>query len=432
MSFLVDVRLMRVFLAVAVCLAFGSGASADEKRPDPPAALTWSRAFSANSGRNSDRSLVLIYITDDAPFDRARRRAGGSDLEPVETEGPRIWCRDEAERTIRRLLADRPQLASRIELQSLAAGMPTCLTGGKPAGQPSRVITLVCDPTYRLLAFSVGVPNPEELITLIEDGEDVLTTVQFKEGSRAAVVEALAERNEPRLNRQWRQIFAETKLAFLAPMAGEAKNPDSEEQHVGLMRLLYQRYQPVYAADVGVRFGLTDNQDGVRLLSLEQHCQVRRPWCDSILPFLADRDLRQLWKPLCESVWGFRPIAGNEADADLLAWWDANTASPIVLSVKPPAVVDQTEWPPTPIGDANKQILGWDDVQELVVKCRYRTVNSQQLALLIRERQLAEIHLSQPSMTRYLFFGPRSTKPRVIRETDPPGRFVGLLKRAGV
>lgn len=193
-----------------------------------------------------------------------------------------------------------------------------------------------------------------------------------------------------------------------------------------------ETYQPHYLADVNLRFGLNETADQTRLVILEQHPEARRPWAAASIPFLAGEDFLTLWKPLCESLWGFQPIMIDAEDAELLQWWDSlSDTEPVVFSLQPPLLSGRTPWPPvTATGKTARRGLGWKDVQELVVQLPFRNIDAQQLFTLIHSRELKPVDIQLPTTARYLLFEPGKKAAWVAREGDPPGRFVGRLKRA--
>ncbi|MCG8653798.1 MAG: hypothetical protein MI861_28425 [Pirellulales bacterium] len=116
----------------------------------------------------------------------------------------------------------------------------------------------------------------------------------------------------------------------------------------------------------------------------------------------------------------------------MLAYWDLNSKTDsVVLSILPTLMARRQPWPPLNIeSDANPRGLGWHDAQQLVVELPHRTVDAQQLSVLIRARNLRPVDLWHPSRARYLLFGPRDDSGFVAREADAPGKFVSQLKQA--
>jgi hypothetical protein len=106
-------------------------------------------------------------------------------------------------------------------------------------------------------------------------------------------------------------------------------------------------------------------------------------------------------------------------------------AEAVVLSLKPPLLARGERWPPVTIADkTNRRAAGWNDVHELVVQFPYRTIDAQQLFTLIDSRQLTPVDIQLPTTARYLLFEPGKKTAWVARQGDPPGRFMGRLKRA--
>ena len=197
-----------------------------------------------------------------------------------------------------------------------------------------------------------------------------------------------------------------------------------------MLRLLSDALEPVYLADVKLRFGLSETSDRSRLIILEQHPEARRPWCEAMMPFLVNQDCSLIWRELAESLWGHQPVTADTDAPELLQWYElhAKTDS-VVLSLQSPFHLRRLPWPPI-LDKAARRGVGWHEVHQLAQQHPFRTVQPQQLATLIRQRRLPAVDIQQPSLARYLFFEPNKGSPLVIRETDPPGRFAGMLKRS--
>ncbi len=374
-----------------------------------------------------------MAITNDDPFfDESSDR----DRNKVESQ---VWCADVLARSVRKAKQSRADLRDRLSLQSVAAGMPAALTGGELRNQPARAVVAICDGNYRLLAFTAGVPDTAVLLTLIEDAEEVRSLRQMHERASEQLVAAIAQRSGERISRLWRSALEEMLVAMGAGNLGAGnlnENADipgaMAQRQLGRLTLLWETYAATYAADVKLRFGLTEAADRTRLVILEQHPQTRRPWCESMIPFFADNDFSTLWKPLCESLWGIEPIVKNVDATELLDWWDSQIETDaVVLSLLPPPLFRRDPWPPADLdGTTTKRGIGWHDLQQLVVQLPHRTIDAQQLSVLIRSRDLTAVDIQLPTTARYLFFEPKKKTAVVIRQGDPPGRFVARLKRA--
>ncbi len=290
---------MRASLAIALLLAVASCARSAESATEETSAdetVAWQEPFEAISASKASDSLVLILITNEDPFliqernDRLSKeqKTPKPDDAKKTSHNPPVWCSDVLALSYRKTLDRRADLRGRLTLQSIAAGLPKELTGGADRNTPARAVLALCDGNYRLLGLTVGVPDTNELLTLIEDGEDIAAIRQLHSEHPTEMAKLITERSSERLSRLWRGALEETVLA----MEGDRSDDDTDraESFEGWMRLLSEIFEPVYLADVRLRFGLTDATDQTRLVILEQHPEARRPWCESMIPFIADRD----------------------------------------------------------------------------------------------------------------------------------------------
>lgn len=423
---------MRVTLAIFLLMSTALAARSDDDVPvgEPSNSIVWTKAFSSISAAKASESIVLIVITNDDPTlgNSSSDEPAGEDL------GRKLWCGPVLSRSIRKTWQARPDLRDRSVLQCLPAGMPAALTGGNLRNQPARAIVAVCDGNYRLLAFTIGVPDTEGLLTLIEDADDARLLNQMHRDSRQKRIASIAQRTEERLSRAWRGALGEMMAAMGDGNFGgeEDVNDAVAQQQIGRLTLLHDTYEPHYLADVRLRFGLSEASDRTRLVILEQHPEARRPWAEAMIPFLAGDDFVTLWEPFCETLWGFQPIRINEDDEELLQWWDSQIeAGPVVLSLLPPLPARRLSWPPVDAsGKKGKRGLGWQDAQDLAVELSYRAVDAQQLSILLHSRDLRPVDIQNPTRARYLFYEKKKKSGLAIREGEPPGRFVGILKRA--
>ena len=170
--------------------------------------------------------------------------------------------------------------------------------------------------------------------------------------------------------------------------------------------------------------------DQTRLALLEQHVQTREPWCDALLPLIEGQDFSILWRDLLELTWYHPPVFDWEVDQDLLDWIDHQLeSSAVVLRLEPPM---RTVRPASLPGNASlsKHIERWQTVNQLALEYPFRTVTVQQLAMVMRHRQLKPIDIQQPSLARYIFLEPARPRPLVVGANDSPARFANRLKRA--
>ncbi len=408
---------MRALLALTFLCATALTSAGDEPAVDET--LSWQPPFTAVSA-SEPFSLVVMLITNDDAF---------AAIKPPAKEGgqPQVtqWCRPNLQHAYRKALAARPDLKDRCFLQYLPAGTPQQLTGGHDRNQPERAIVAICNGNYQLLSLVVGVPDSDELLTMIEDAQQVQAFIELYEGEIGKITGGIADRSMKRMTRLWRNALKE----ILAAM-----NADDRSGQAFLTTTLGRialTFQEVYLTDVRLRFGLTDAADRIRLVVLEQHLEARRPWCEAMMPFVAGTDFTKTWKPLTEAVWQVAPVV-HDADADeLLAWWDTQVENDsLVLALDPPLLLRQQPWPPVDLGGiADKRGLGWQDLQKLLLELPYRTVDGEQLATLVRDRGLPPLDIELPTRARYLFFEANKRAPLVIREGDIPGKPIGRVKR---
>ena len=381
--------------------------------------ISWSRSFSRGSTLNpSDASeplLQVVVMTDDDET----------------TDASQFWCRKDFDHSIRAAARVRSDIPTICRFQSLGAAASKHVSGGASRSQSMRAITAVCDPSYRLLALSVGVPTGDELLAMIEDAQQVQTLLGLSQDQRPKLVQAVSERSDARLSRMWRSAMKQAldSIDSTKNLLG-ATTFDSEDVFRKQLVRIAMNLQEVYHADVKNRFDLRDATAVNRLLALEQSLQTREPWCDALMPLLAGVNLEQHWMDLAEMVWR-TDVGSTKVDAaDLLTWWDEQVSREpmVVLRISPPTLMQAVPWPPG--GDAGeKRGMGWNDLVEKLAKQPTREVDSRVLAHLIQERGLAAVDLWIPSRLRYLVYDPQSKKSLLIRQRDIPAQHIGRLKR---
>lgn len=404
-----------------------------------PCPLNWQPSFSTISASKADNALVLLVITnadpflkqDDAPENEpnapANQAAPDQNKTPLAT--PDIWCATTLTDACRHLIQARPDLEDRLQLQSVSAGIPLQLSDGVPQNRPERAIVLVCDGNYRMLAIRIGVPDNEDLITLVEDAEDVRAIRELNPDNPKRVVEEVTLRNEKRLSRLWKTATTE----LLKEMDGSLDvdtDPNFKKASNGRVHRICSALEPTYLADVELRFGLSDAADRTRLVVLEQHTEPRLPWCESATPLLVGVDVSIRWRELVESLWGHVATAPGDDHRQLLEWYDTNLKSgAVVFMLQPPIHRRHFPWPPVTAPGTRRGIT-WQQVHDLALEHSFRQVDAGELAALIRDRDLRPVDIMTPSIARYLMISPGSDMMNVVREQDPPGRFASQLKRS--
>lgn len=418
---------MRIACLLAIILLQES-ASPTILGAEPPRdpALDWQAAFTLLSTENQASKLVLMLVTNDDAFLDLPMNAGGHKVNAAQPvgQGKHGWCAAEFHRSCQRMLKLRPDLRDRISLQSIIAGTPSELSGGKTSNTPKRVVLFVCDNTYHLLSLSIGIPNADDLLTLIEDAQEVKTLRELAEANPDQTIDILVERNKTRVERLWN-----LKIQQLTEIK-EQGGLDDDAPHPPLLHRLFSALQPTYNYDAQTRFGLTTELDRRRLIILEQHSETRYAWCQAITPFIAGMDVKQDWNLFVELLWQQCAVAAGSDQTDFLKWFDEQkNAGAFVMAVQSPSHVQHLPWPPTK-APKHRRGTSWQTAHESATEFPFRTITTQQLTTLVRERDFKPLTFFSPSMVRYLLVSPSNRLPQIIREQDPPARFWGLLKRA--
>ncbi|TWU60334.1 hypothetical protein Poly51_06090 [Rubripirellula tenax] len=410
-----------LFAALAVSLAH---TSLGQTPIDDDDVVDWRKPMEPISETESDKTLVLLLITNDEPI--AKR-----DQDNKEAARPVYgWCTEvfaDSFRAVRRL---RPDLRTKVSLQWLPVGLPPELTGGRVDNGTARSVVLLCDGQYRLLSFLVGVPDATQLQTLIEDGQEYQSMRDLGELRRDEIVAAIANRNSQRINRMWRSLLEENVIAMEGNV-GDAPDPkaaidDDAEQRISVLN---ERFGDAYLADVRLRFDVKSAADAPRLTTLEQHIETRRPWCECMTPFLAGVSMEKNWATLVEWIWGHQPIQG---EADEPEWINQISAlgktETFVFSVRPPLMFRHLPWPP-PTGDTTRAGEVWNRVHALATSAQYREIDLQQLYEIVRSSDMPSINVRGSSLLRYVILPAGKNKLLPVFQDSNPGRVAGLLKR---
>ncbi len=143
----------------------------------------WQRGYLVPSERVKIAfdSLDIFVVTNDDPFlisdSRIATMGYGqpeSNARHVANARLDVWCAENVEKSVNELRARRADLEHTLVLHTIAAGLPSLITGGKPLGEPGRAIVAICDVEGRLLSIGVGVPEPDELLAMVEDAQVAL------------------------------------------------------------------------------------------------------------------------------------------------------------------------------------------------------------------------------------------------------------------
>ncbi|KAA5546213.1 hypothetical protein FYK55_04805 [Roseiconus nitratireducens] len=414
-------------------LAIALGPTSDLLGEEPPPELSLGTAFEPLSDSDAALSSVLILATDDDPYRTLHSNAMKRDDEES-VASQELWCHELVTQAYRSALKQRPGIAKSIRFQGLPVGLPQEVTGGEPHGQPSRAITFLCDRDYRLLAFSVGVPDEETLLTMIEDADETRLLQKHWADDPSGFRHALVERAKERVSRVYREALAQANGAWLEepaePVAASEQlswvtSPDQ-------LRQATEPFDSVYFADARLRFGLTGAGDARRLLILEQHPQTRRDWCDSLLPLVAEMDVPALCPTLIAGVWGFPPVCFSPDQSDTVELAERISAelehSTVVLSVNSGQSSPDLQTPVSTAGQTNLQ-EAWQRLHDLVQQQRFYSVDLSQLSQLTHHLDLKPINVLGPPV-RYVIIPAKNRDPVIVRETELPGRFIALLRRS--
>jgi hypothetical protein len=401
--------------------------------------LAWQAPFTTLSAEQQTNKLVLMLVTNDDAFPRssqAARVAKDPDkaakvdaVKPLD-HAQHGWCAAEFHHTCQRILRSRPDLKDRISLQSIFAGTPLELNGGAASNSPARVLLLVCDSTYSLLGMTVGLPDAEHLLTLLEDAEEVKLLRELNKSNPTQTTAAILQRNEKRLGRMWKIRLQEIVKAKEQEDALNADGAAAPPSSLIRLQKLFLALQPTYNYNVQTRFGLSTKLDERRLVILEQHTEARDSWCQAVTPFMAGMDVQKNWNLIAELLWQQIAIPAGSDQTDFLTWFDEHKKTgSFILAIKSPSYFEHLPWPPTK-APKNRRGTSWQTAHDAAAEFPFRTITPQQLTELVRQRDLKPITFFSPSMIRYLLVSQSNRLPQIIREQDPPARFWGLLKRA--
>lgn len=416
---------MRIFCSIAVLLLVGgtyvAGQPPEQSGVAEEPIVRWQTPFSPVFSSGDDDQLVILVITSDPPWNGQRRETQSARAES-------IWCQRDVNLSLQRLFIERPSLKQRLHLQAISAGLPVEITGGKPSQRPSQSVVAIANSRYQLLALAIGVPDAAELATLIEDADETRLLLRRFQDDPYTVSARLADRSRARIGRIWNEQLDQLRESFetedeFAWLTDQA----ALRRHV---RRLSNDLRSVYRLDVKLRFGLTEESNLMRRLVVEQHVAARRPWCEAAVPFVVGIDLQRFWRLLVESIWD-RPPIHDDGSESLLVWFRTQLESgAVVLQLEPPMHLEHMPWPPPTDSFGRRRGLPWSDIHALVLQHAYRLVDAAAVAQIIRNTDLMPIDLYQSTPVRYLLIQPNKRQIHVVRESDPPSRFAGILRRS--
>lgn len=402
-------------VAILLCLVTAVSLSAAEP-------IRWRTPFQPLGESSQLREKIVVsVITNDDPY-------------PMKGDQAEPWCGAMLQRRVATLLERRPDLSDQLLFQFLPAGRPAIVTGGESRNQPARVVIAFCDEHCRLLDLCVGMPDADELQRLIEDVQETRSLRGAEGTNRTQLQRQVAARADERLPRLWKPAM-EAALQAAAQIPLDAP-PAADEQSRALGPLMSSeralaQLAPVYEKDVSIRFGLTQQEDWVRLEILEQHAETRREWCEAVLPALVDFDWELIWHPTVASIWRHPPFRRQSLDPQLLVWFErqiAQTMVPLAIGENPLQAYDSllqlvsSETQP-------RESSRWVTLREHIESMPLRRLSIEQLAALLSEREIAPIDLERPSPARYVIFETEDSPPLLIRTADSPSNWLRRLKR---
>ncbi|WP_182865093.1 hypothetical protein [Stieleria mannarensis] len=413
-------------LLPAALLLLGFATAFGQPQGDAVEGLIFRDPFSGLSASEIESKLVVFLITDEDPFEWTKAKLDQADKNRL-GGGPDVWCGPDFRRSFQKLFVSRPDLKDRCIVQRVVAGLPKNLTGNVARTLPPRAITAICDGQYRLLNFNVGVPEPNDLVRLIEDAEEAKALLQLHQDDPAALSNAVLDRSNKRVDRVYRDALAR----LTEQVSVDEAALDVDEAWISQYSRLVSDLNPVYLYDVGLRFGLSDRSDLVRLLVLEQHCETRRNWCDTLAPFTIGRAMRAIMNPLVDTAWGVPAVLeiAPQDHEEPLRWFSTRRENAFVVLAVLPTYLDQDiTWPPPNVSRNPLAKRNWSELESVMANHPFRSVTAEQLAVILRENDEMAINLLVPARARYVVFEPGKTKPIVIRESDLPGKFINRLE----
>ncbi len=401
-------------------LLLGVTVAVADEAVDEVDGLVFREPFSGLSASEIQSKLIVFLITDEDPFQWTKAKLDKADKSRL-GGGPDVWCGPDFRRSFQKLFVKRPDLKDRCIAQRVVAGLPANLTADVARTLPPRAITAICDGQYRLLHFSVGVPEPDDLIQMIEDAEENKALLQLHPDAPAAIGKAVMERTNKRVRRVYREALA----GLAEPMSGD--------ESLAVDEAWISKYARFVSAlfDVRLRFGLSDTSDLVRLIVLEQHCETRRDWCDSLAPYIIGRPMRTIMNPLVDTTWGIPAVLdiNKEDHEEILTWFSSRRENSfVVLAIKPTHLDHDVAWPPPNISRNPLAKRSWSELETVMSNHPFRSVSAEELAVVLRENNEMSINLLAPARARYVIFEPGKKKLTVVRESDLPGKFIHRLE----
>ncbi|MCO8121384.1 hypothetical protein NHH03_06515 [Stieleria sp. TO1_6] len=404
------------------CITVGAA----DPPPAPADELIFREPFSGLSASEIESKLIVFLITDEDPFLWSKAKLERADKNRL-GGGPDVWCGGDFRQSFAKMVEERPDLKDRIIAQRIVAGLPSNLTGGNARSLPPRVMIAICDGNYRLLNLCVGMPDGPGLIQVLEDAEENRALLELNDQDPEKLGLAISQRTRNRV----RRIYDQALTQLHENTAWDDSLGQIDSAWIAKFGRLAVELQPVYLLDVKLRFSLSDLNDLIRLIVLEQHTETRRNWCDTIAPYVVGRPLREIINPLVDVIWATPSVVHVETSehTDVLRWFSSRRENVTLVLAIEPALIDRGQvWPPPNISGNRNARQDWAALETAMSKHPFRTVDAEELAVVLRENDEMPIDLNLPSRTRYIIFEPGKKKMFLIREGDLPGKFIQRLE----
>lgn len=437
-------RVACCFLWFAPSVAFGQPKQqqVDRKQPFQLSDYGWQPAFQMDPLRSSNQKeppqqrqanhLHLIVLTNDDFL--------GQDPVPAKPEvrlvsavkpgvvRNAVWCQRSIATALRRAQEVRPGLSKELKVSYLPAGEPRILQAARPDHDAKRVIVMCCSSDDRLLGLLVGVPSHDDLLQLIEDSQEAALIASFADQDSVWPDQALTDRSRQRLPRRWRLLFDQLLTDQAGGKERFTRRDLAEIVTTTHLESLCQTLLPVYLKDCQMRFALEPPIDTKRLITVEQHCETRSYWCQTMIPLIAGVDVEQHWTDLAKVVWGVKPYDRNQDVEPVLQWLKAKPDQARFMAITRPGEAEQLDW------FENAQIepqlaMRWREAVGAINGDDFRTVSSGELAMWLKQVQLPAVDLSLPSRVRYVVVEPGQKRVRLIRQAESPSRLLQFAER---
>ncbi|WP_149499678.1 hypothetical protein [Roseiconus lacunae] len=389
----------------------------------PGAAQDASPLFPLISDSEAKSKWVLVVITDEDPLTKSIEKANANHVDALSSHD--LWCLPLLRHSMEELIEQRPDLKDRFVVNKLAVGIPSSWQTTQTANLPSRSMVILCDGYQRVLSLAAGVPDKRELIRMVEQAEEVSTLLSLYRDNPLRLSEELLFRAKERVARQYQQFIDEQSIEDFV-----GQRVEDEQTWRQAFGSYVAKLQPVYRIDTELRFSIPSDANTPRMRVLEQHCETRQDWCESILPWLQGKSLVSVIDSAVDATWQQPPVIDvtEASHHELLQWFQSRQAvSTIVMAVRPDLIAGQIAWPPP---NVNLKLRGrtWSDLESAMSKHAYRKVALEELVFLFREFNVEPIVLNQGSRVRYVFFEHGKKKPAIVRESDLPGKYIRRLK----